>query len=97
MRREWIVFLPLMVVSALLACGCTTQRSFSSPEATADALVHAARARDFAQMQSLFGPEFRQIRSGDPQQDTEDLQRFAAAYDRKHELRPAGEGSYQLL
>lgn len=84
----------LVALVALAAGGCATkvdpnaQTVFISPHQAARMLADAARARDAAAVRQMFGPQFEQIASGgDALQDDGDFQRFAAAYDRRHEVR----------
>lgn len=88
-----------VLVSSLIVGGCQSsgQRTFASPQDAAQALADAAKARDRKQIKSLFGPEIKRLESGDERQDDDDLQRFSAAYDRKHDLQKGADGQYTLL
>jgi hypothetical protein len=66
------------------------QESFGSAEEAAEALVAAVREHDRDRLWAIFGPELDQLASGEERQDNIDFQLFTAAYDRKHELVPAG-------
>lgn len=82
----------------LLVVGCqTAQKTFNTPEQAADALVTAVRDFDREEIKRIFGPELNKLGSGDERQDDEDFQRFAAAYDRRHDLQRAEDGTYTLL
>jgi hypothetical protein len=64
-----------------------TQRSFDTPEAAAEALIHAAAGNDTAALNAIFGPQGRSgLTSGDPAQDKAEQQEFAKIAQTKHEL-----------
>ena len=64
-----------------------SQKTFSTPEDAAQALVTAAKADDTEQLLSILGPEGKQLLfSGDEVQDRAGLERFAKAYDEKNQL-----------
>jgi hypothetical protein len=54
------------------------QQLFASPEEAVQALVAAAKAKDQAAMNAIFGPERDKLLSGDPVEDSNALERFAA-------------------
>jgi hypothetical protein len=56
-----------------------TEQLFASPEEAVKALQAAAEAKDQAALQTLFGPEFSELLTGDRVQDANNAQRFAAA------------------
>jgi hypothetical protein len=55
------------------------QRLFASPEEAIKALQAATAAKDKAALDEIFGPEFRNLVTGDEVQDANNAQRFAAA------------------
>jgi hypothetical protein len=55
------------------------EQLFASPEAAVKALQAAAEAKDQAAWETLFGPEFSELQTGDRVQDANNAQRFAAA------------------
>lgn len=64
-----------------------SQKTFSTPEDAAQALVTAAKADDAEQLLSILGPDGRQlVFSGDEVEDRAGLERFARAYDEKNQL-----------
>jgi len=63
------------------------QYFFTSPEEAALALADAAGDLDGVRLRLVLGPLAGELSSGDPLRDDIDLQRFAAAYDRFHEIR----------
>ena len=73
-----------------------SQVLFDSPEVAAMALVEAVRHRDLDMLRAVLGPDTDRLLSGDLNIDTEDLQRFAAAYDRKATLIDHENGTYTL-
>jgi hypothetical protein len=63
------------------------QRTFATPEAGVAALIDAARKDDVAALQSILGPESRDVvSSGDPVADAAARDEFLAAYDEKSNL-----------
>jgi hypothetical protein len=56
-----------------------TKQMFASPNAAVKALQAAAEAKDQAALQTIFGPEFSELLTGDKVQDANNAQRFAAA------------------
>jgi len=56
-----------------------TEQLFASPDEAVKALQAAAEAKDQAALQSIFGPEFSELLTGDKMQDANNAQRFAAA------------------
>ena len=56
-----------------------TEQLFASPDAAVKALQAAAEAKDQAALQTIFGPEFSELLTGDKVQDANNAQRFAAA------------------
>ncbi|MFO0872478.1 MAG: DUF2950 family protein [Phycisphaerales bacterium] len=94
--------LPLVASVALLAllngAGCSNQpssgtsdatieqRTFASPEDAVVALIDAARSGDVDQVRPLFGDGFAELEADSVDRTDGDLQRLAAAYDRRHVL-----------
>jgi len=56
-----------------------TEQLFAAPDDAVKALQAAAEAKDQAALQSIFGPEFSELLTGDKVQDANNAQRFAAA------------------
>ena len=54
-----------------------TQETFDSPDAAMQALVAAVNDPEKGGMQKLFGPQIKELVSGDPVQDKNNYQRFA--------------------
>jgi Protein of unknown function (DUF2950) len=95
------------MICAVLWCGLAqagfgaasrrTVKSFVSPEDAAAALATAARSHDQAALRALLGPDSEKLlSSGDRYADEEQQRRFAAAYDEKHTLVPAGPEQMEL-
>ena len=58
---------------------CVAQRSFASPEEAIKALQAATKAKDKASLVEIFGPQFRDLSTGDKVQDANNAKRFAIA------------------
>src|SRR5258708_17523020 len=91
-------FVPIALAMALLFFAAlpslgqaTNQRSFSSPDDAMQALADAAKNKDRAALGSLFGPEYQKLLSGDPVQDNNELDHFAAAIGQSAKLRKIGD------
>jgi hypothetical protein len=56
-----------------------TEQLFASPDDAVKALQTAAEAKDQAALQTIFGPQFSELLTGDKVQDANNAQRFAAA------------------
>ena len=63
-----------------------TQRYPNSPEAAVKALAAATRAGDHAAVDAIFGPEVKELLSGDPKQDAIEFSQFAASVGQYHHL-----------
>lgn len=55
------------------------ERQFASPEEAIKALRAATEAKDQTALADIFGPEFKELQTGDKVQDANNAQRFAAA------------------
>jgi hypothetical protein len=73
------------------------QKSFSSPDEAAAALVEAARSGDKKSLLAVLGPEAPKLGSGDPMQAKYERDRFVAAYEEKHELVKQGDARVTLV
>jgi hypothetical protein len=69
----------------------TAQQSFASPEEAVKALRAATAAHDRSALHEIFGPNFDQLLTGDPAQDSRNAAQFAAAVGRTCKLVPDGE------
>jgi hypothetical protein len=97
-------------ILALLAAltGCAAQRqeaqpkpetagqTFASPEEAVTALRAAVESQDPAAMREIFGPEIRQLMSGDRVQDANDRKRFAALLAQGCQMVKEGENKITL-
>jgi len=59
-----------------------TQRRFGSPEEAVKALAAATKAGDRAAVDAIFGPEVKELLSGDPKQDAIEFSAFAKSIGR---------------
>src|SRR4051812_39060115 len=76
-----------LALIALSSVGCTTQRSFASPDDAVQGLVTAMRADDTKKLEEIFGPSSDDLLfSGDPVDDQATRDRFLEAFDEKHQL-----------
>lgn len=98
----------LLIGSAGL-CGCSSskqpdkdaapvqQLSFATPEDAVTALLYLADTNDKAYAKQLFGPEASELSSDDPDRDAYERRLFAAALEKRHELRTNPDGSRSIL
>lgn len=91
----------VLVAIALAACSKSddlARRTFATPEDAGNALQAAAKSGDQSALLGIFGPEAKElISSGDPVQDKNTVNSFAARYDVMHRWRKLDEGSQILL
>jgi hypothetical protein len=71
------------------------QRLFASPDEAAKALQAATEAKDKAGLLNIFGPEFKELLTGDEVQDANNAQRFAAAL--AQNCQPVKEGDDRII
>jgi len=71
-------------------------QSFASPKEAVDALKTAAEANDRAALLKIFGPEFKDILTGDKVQDANNTKRFAADLKEHCHLMKAGDDKLML-
>jgi hypothetical protein len=72
------------------------QRTFASAEEAKAALVAAAKAGDHAALREIFGPDAKELVSGDPVEDAAAFDSFAKACGEAASLAPAGESKVVL-
>ena len=99
--RTWFIFLALAI--SVFICGCRksdqpSYRTFTSPEAAGSALLAAANSGDQNALLAIFGPDSKDILvSGDPVQDKNAKEAFAAGYRVMHRWRRMPDDSQILL
>jgi hypothetical protein len=74
-------------IAVLLAGGCQSQRTFSSPDAAVSALADAVKRQDRSELHRIFGPQVEDLKSGDPDQDHDDLIVFARRLETARKIR----------
>jgi len=92
----------LALCTLLFTAACATtpprQTQFETPDEAARRLAAAARTENLGELERILGPEAHDLlHSGDDVADRSGRERFAAAYDEKHRLERAGDGSVTLL
>jgi hypothetical protein len=88
------------VTCLLMLCGAgrlAAQQHFSTPEQALEALGQAAKARDQAALNALFGPDREKLQTGDPVEDTTRLTRFAANFERFAQLEKVDDNKNVVL
>lgn len=73
------------------------QQTFATPDEASKALLDAVGAKDRAALARLFGPDYDQLLSGDPVEDDNDLNNFAAALGQSSQLQKDTNDKYTLL
>jgi hypothetical protein len=88
MARTWMASVAVAAGIALVPGSAQTgQKTFTSPEAAAQALITAAGANDAAAMLAIFGPAGKDIvQSGDAAADKENRAKFAALAQQKMQV-----------
>ena len=88
MRYQFKLFSLLVAVGGILATGCqSSQRTFKTPEEAVTVLDNAVQKQDSTQLVKLFGPDAKQLRTGDPDQDRADAIVFARRLKQAHKIR----------
>ena len=86
--KRWTYFPRLLAITLLAGMwsilpgslpAAEPQRMFASPDEAVTALQTAAEAKDQAALLEIFGPEFKDITTGDAVQDADNAQHFAMA------------------
>jgi hypothetical protein len=85
---------PWLRADAVVAAG--TGRHFSSPDDAVKALVAAVKAGDRAGVDAIFGPEIKELLSGDPKQDAIEFAAFAKSVAQFAHLSQKSEDRYVL-
>jgi len=101
--------LPALILPAVLSAGfgvlrasaapqteASAQPGFSTPEDALQALIKTAKTESPKRMAAFFGPDGKQLLSGDRVQDTEHLKHFAASLEAFAQLQKEGAG-YTVL
>ena len=73
------------------------QQTFSSPEDAMHALVQAVNTKDRAELAKLFGPEYKDLLSGDSVEDNKDLTDFDAGLQESAQLQKQNDTSFTVL
>jgi hypothetical protein len=92
--RAFVVLAASLLFSAPLAAA-NAQRTFDTPEAAAEALVKAAKARDRVAVRAILGADAA-IYSGDAVDDRSAAERFIARYAEKHAIAKEGDARATL-
>src|ERR1700677_3017371 len=78
------------------APGAPSQRSFGSPEEAVKALAAATKSGDRAAVDAIFGPEVKELLSGDPKQDALEFASFAKSIGRYSHLVKKADDQFTL-
>ena len=73
------------------------QQTFSSPEDAMHALIQAVNTKDRAELAKLFGPEYKDLLSGDSVEDNKDLADFDAGLQESAQLQKQNDTSFTVL
>ncbi|MGA8154550.1 MAG: DUF2950 domain-containing protein [Terriglobales bacterium] len=74
----------------------TSQSTFSSADDALQALVSAAKAKDSDALARIFGPDYKQLLSGDDVEDANDRDEFAVAVGESAQLQKIGDSRYTV-
>lgn len=99
-----VAWLPAFAAVALVLSVSSTaraqsagQQTFSSPEDAMHALVQAVNTKDRAELAKLFGPEYKDLLSGDSVEDNKDLTDFDAGLQESAQLQKQNDTSFTVL
>jgi hypothetical protein len=86
-------------VSALAAqpAPAVTQTRFATAEQAVEALAHAAQTKDQAALTAIFGPDRARLQTGDPVEDHNALDHFAANLEKSHQLEKVSDTKFTLV
>lgn len=73
------------------------QETFSSPEDAMRVLMQAVNAKDEVELGKIFGPQYKDLLSGDPVEDAKDLADFDAGIQESAQLQKQSDSSFTLL
>jgi hypothetical protein len=89
-------FFACAVAPALRADAAKSQRQFDSPEDAVKALADATKAGDRSSVDAIFGPEVKDLMSGDAKQDAIEFAAFAKSIGRYSHLTRKADDRYVL-
>ncbi|HYL92041.1 MAG TPA: DUF2950 domain-containing protein [Alphaproteobacteria bacterium] len=72
------------------------QKQFATPEEAMNALVTAGKAKDTAALAGIFGADYDKLLSGDPVQDSSELDHFASALEQSAKLEKSSDTKFTL-
>jgi hypothetical protein len=75
----------------------SNQARFAAPAEAVEALAHAAKAKDQTALTAIFGPDRAKLLTGDPVEDNNALERFAANLEKSHKLDKVSDTKFTLL
>ncbi len=103
-RRYVVSGMALLAASLFASFGATSARAqsagqdtFSSPEDAMHALIQAVNAKDRAELAKLFGPEYKDLLSGDSVEDAKDLADFDTGLRESAQLQKTNDTSFTVL
>jgi len=102
--RILLAFSCFLAVGLLIFCAAPAvhaqapgQEMFSSPEDAMHALIQAVNSQDRTELGKIFGPEYKDLLSGDPVEDDKDLADFDAGLQESAQVEKQSDTAYTLL
>jgi len=92
--------LALLLSAATLAAqtaAASNQTRFATPEEAVEALAQASKAKDQTALTAIFGPDRAKLQTGDPVEDNNALEHFAANLGKSHKLEKVSDTKFTLL
>jgi hypothetical protein len=86
---------PLIATPSMRA-QATDQSTFATPEEALKALAAASTSKDPSALQKLYGPDYKELLSGDDVEDAKDLDEFAAAIKEASQLTKVDDNKYTV-
>lgn len=83
--------------TAQIQVQAVAQETFSTPEQALQALARAVQTKDRAALAGIFGPDYKQLLSGDRVEDEHAFASFAAALQQPSELQRNADDKYTIL
>jgi Protein of unknown function (DUF2950) len=94
---DLVALIAIALGGAMVASAQTQQQLFSSPEDATRALVAATQSRDSGSLARIFGPRIKDLLSGDPVSDANDLSDLTAFISEGTKLEKEGDQKVTLM
>jgi hypothetical protein len=94
-RGAWVLAALFAALGATAQPARAVQKTFATPEAAVAALLAAVKVHDKDALRDIFGPQIRELLTGDDVQDKANSRKFAAAVEER--VNPVSEGDGKVI